>query len=598
MTDIYEQTMESIRSEADQLRTKAESFLSSREDNPLHDAEFMKAITHGLQLKDSCGLFSEEETQLMSEITELQKRAIAFAEIFQQQTLALIREEKEASNYSTRIGTPLEVLREENQRDLQESSALLGEVFTLYSLAKAQGWLRYEELLANDPDRALKEAKEIVSSVTIIETSRLLDSVAVQFPQALHAEVNTENYGGRRTEITPKPFTSNSNTEQIESVKNFIAPLLYHHKKAVALSDNPNDNIDVYIALKARELSSLPATEVPEEEYKSYVTPTVDTVNRFTGKVINSLSKLEHNEMYDVDVKNRRHKRKKKSKKVDTQVLVRYDSDKLAMDIVSISGKPFDKEDEELLNAILTLWENQRKQTQQEVVEVVVTPQILHQRVTGEPNARISKEQYREYIERCIKLDCIKIFINAKEEALAYYGEGSFNDSISDMDILYGSIVNIAIHPAIINGNHVRNAIHIFGFNHSPIYQYAKATGQISSTKKELLPSGVLHKNTENNRIDKYLLYRIEGRKGMGNIILVSSIFEEAEIDLSTFKEPKNKRKRVLSNIEKLMDGYVGTGLITSWKYHSRGRVNKYSIEFFTKRNQKTDTQNGEAVEK
>lgn len=579
-----------ITETAKALRTKMETLYSELPNNPLLDEEQLTILKAGLSLKKEAAIFTAEERAFFDEIDRTDTAARQLLSDLLNEKKQIEKAEERESFYAESFRVlSLSQIMEENASDTEIVGAVISDLLELQALATGIGWERYEALMKKNLRRTLDEAKAIAEELQVVTTVEH-GKLKVKSPAILFINRETDYY-------TAKWVQTLAGNPTFEEAERALKTLLYHHKKALSSSDLEG-SLDLAIALKARALSTMPATEIPEEEYESYTTPTITSIFRYTGKLIRNLPQIEHNEPYYIDVKNRKQRKgKNRNEEVKANVVVSYDTDKLDIDILSIHGKPLDQDDIKLLNAILTLWENKLQETQEETAEIVVTPQILHQRVTNNENARISKEKQREYIERCIKLDCIKIIINAKDEAKAYYGEGSFNDDENELDILYGSILNIAIHPAIINGNRVANAIHIYGFNHNPIYQYAKATGQISHEEKKLLPTGIINKNSEIVSIDEYLRSRIAGRKGMGHIILVTSIFEAAGIDLHTFKEPKNKRKRVLGNIETLMNGYVKTGLISSWKYHSRGRVNKYSIEFFMKREKKNAAENDESLD-
>lgn len=107
------------------------------------------------------------------------------------------------------------------------------------------------------------------------------------------------------------------------------------------------------------------------------------------------------------------------------------------------------------------------------------------------------------------------------------------------------------------------------------LYRHAHALGQVVSFPQKMLETDVAGSNTRTrSAIKNYLARRIGQIKGKGNVsnrILLSKVYEKAEVD------PDNRKQRNAANkyASELLDLWSEKGFITSYRKESQGSSHK-----------------------
>lgn len=565
--------------EVSQLEKEAEQMLTATADD-----EYMSAITSGLQLKTTADLFTKSERNLLGRVEKLQRESFRLLELIQDEALALIKAEREAQGYESRIGEPIEVLRKRNQKDHMEASDIVSRATKLSSIAKANGWNRYTEMLKKNPDRALKEAKAIVDSLNIIEAINPIPNVDTmfQFPQALHAEIETDTYIQRRRYLTPQPFSEMSKAEQTAAVSFMLSPLLYHHRKALEEDIAKTALLNSYIEQKRTLLASEPTTEVDADNFASYLTSSIDTYSFPHDKISNHLTRLIKGETQPLALENRNDK--KKGNEITTNVTLDFDTIENSSELMG-NWQAIDPYDREIINAIFTIWIEKCKRGEIVDGEAITTLQTIYRVLAKDSTGtlRLPKEKESELEERLMKLNSAKLYINADAEVKYYKALGE--ESVKAVLERKGQLMSIVMDKAKINGALVDNVVHIIRLDLSPLYLYAKIKGQIESVPiKKLDAKSVDHnaktivKTAETISVEGYLIRRITAMEHISSTIVIDTILNEVGIYKQNYSNFNKKRSETIKKIENILNGYVRTGYIKSFEFKSKGRVRYYSV--------------------
>ena len=156
------------------------------------------------------------------------------------------------------------------------------------------------------------------------------------------------------------------------------------------------------------------------------------------------------------------------------------------------------------------------------------------------------------------KMSAAKIYLDNSQEVDAKY-----NYQLIHYD---GALLQMERLTAIINGELIENAIHIF--REPVMIAFARGRKQISTVDKNIYATPV-SKTNANIRIEDYLLERIlRARVGSGQRrILFTTIYENAKLDTS------RKRQYAKTTIQKILDHYVKHNLIRQYTIDEEGIV-------------------------
>ena len=541
---------------------------------PYHDEEYLRAITSGLQLKNTADLFTEEERALLGTIEKLQRESFFLLEQIQSEAVALIKAEKEAQGYESRIGEPIEVLRERNQQEHQDASDMVRRASNLASMAKANGWERYEEILTQDPTRALREAQAIIDSMTIIEAIKPLPNVdtTFQFPPALRVEIETDTYLQRVVHMTPLAFSELGKAEQFAIIDTMLSPLLYHHRKALEGNKQNTALLDSYIEQKRILLTSEPAVEVEPEQY---TIPFPDTYFFPKDKISNSLTKLDSGVRTPVALESRAEK--KKGTEITGYVLVNFDgmNEETSIDGVKISAnaekaiEPFEKL---VVNAVFTVWINAMIAGEIQDGVAKTTLHQLYRIMTQNESSDPTEEMLLELKRILGKLATGYMELDVSEEQKHHKGMGDFAGRS-------GAFMQVVVDRKRVHGQ-MTDVVYISRLDLSPLYAYSNITNRIANVPmNQLQLKGTnIKKNKETMVVGDYLLSRIEAIPHISNTIVFDSLLESTGIYEADYKNWKDKKAKTLKKVLDILDGYKRTGLIKDYTINKRGRTKVYSI--------------------
>ena len=550
-----------IKTRAEELHAEAESLYSKLPDNPLLDAERTELLYRGLKLKKESAIFTAEERAFFEKIEEADEEARKILSDLYSEKAQLERAEETDSMYATPIRVlPLSDLMEENASDTEIVTSAITDLMETRNLATGIGWDRYESLLKGNYDRITTEVRAIIKelkSVTLIETAA---GLKITTPNALLIKYETEDYKAETIRMLPEEPT-------IEVVADTLAPLLYHHRKALEESEFSTSLIDTLIASKSKELAKAADMSMDEESLKSILTTSIDTLTFTKDKVSNQLTKLVSGKERKLSLENQ--KDRKKGTEITTLVTLNFDELAEGEDGIK-KLKSLDNMDRVLLDALYSVWVSAEANGELVNGTAVTTLQVLYRIITKNPNSRLDAERELDLIDRLHKLSSAILTINATAESKYYKALATFERS--------GAPVSVVIDRAIINGNVVDNAVYIMGVDKSPLYTYARLKGQIASVPLKQLDTKGRYKTEEMIVIESHLIRRIEALDHISNGILIDSLLEEAGIVPDRYKSFNKKRSETIKKIEDILKGYVVNGYIRKYRIEPKGRLQYYKI--------------------
>ena len=471
--------------------------------------------------------------------------------------------------YVERIGAEdsldLEELKELAQNNIENALKLISEVDEIYlSLCKLAGAIYFREL---DADEILSEVRAVADSFYTLgedigeegfktpKSKRgVITSPAEQSLNIL-ADINTPYITGSPRYIPSKEFFNAPLKKKREELEAVIRPYFEGYQKALEKYNSPRKEAEV------RDIISKLLDRLSDA--KNILTTRPDTFYATIDKVSNQLTLLTPNELWELDVTGERDE--KKGEEVITEVTLTFKDER---DLNNL-----DHIDDELFNVCVTIWETAQQSGAIKDGTVVVSLQTIYQLLTKNFNSRLEdEEREKELADRLLKLNGANLDINAKAESKYYKDLKDFSRQ--------GSMLNIVIDGAVLNGTYVERAVHIIRLDLSPRYAYAKAKKGITSTKIKLLKTQAKSKNDENILMESYIRMRIETAKRQGYELLTSSILEYAGIDFSQYKNPKDKKQRTIKKITDIMNSYKKNGYIKGWRYEQKSRDKYYKIVF------------------
>ena len=557
-----------IKTRAEELHAEAESLYSKLPDNPLLDAERTELLYRGLKLKKESAIFTAEEREFFERIEEADEEARKILSDLYSEKAQLEKAEETDSMYATPIRVlPLSDLMEENASDTEIVTSAITDLMETRNLATGIGWDRYESLLKGNYDRITTEVRAIIKelkSVTLIETAA---GLKITTPNALLIKYETEDYKAEAIRMLPEEPT-------IEVIEDTLAPLLYHHRKALEESGFSTSLMDTLIASKSKELAKAADISMDEEAFKSIYTTSVESYTFTKDLISTDLTTLKKNEQKAL--KQQLHEEGKKGKK-EVTTFVTLGFDELSEENGLENLESLDFIEKELFNSITSVWVSAVNNGDIVDGEATTTLQALYRIMTKNPNSRLDPDKEKELADRLMKLNAANLSINAEEEFGAYPELKKQRARLERRS----SLALISIDQATINGNTVYNAVHIIRLDRTPLYTYAKLKGHLASVPLKLLDTKARNKNNETIAIESYLISRIEAIGRITNEIKIDSLIEKVGIDPNDYKNFKKKRSDVCKKIDELLAGYVSTGYIKKYEFKSKGRVQKYKVVIY-----------------
>ena len=551
-----------ITETAKALRTKLETLYSELPDNPLLDAEQTDIIKRGLKLKKEADIFTDEERAFFYEIDRADSEARQLLSDLIEEKKQIERAEKRDAFYESpmRIFSLSDIL-DENATDMETATAIITDIQELRALSTGIGWGRYEALLHKNYKRITAEIRAIVKelkAVKFVETEHM----KLEFPNAIHIQFETDYYRAESLLLLPEKPTHEETAEM-------LAPLLYHHRKALEESEYSTSLIDTLIRSKSKELAKAADVSIQGDAFSEIFTTSVDTYTFTKDKVSNQLTKLVAGKERKLALESQKDRKKGKGTEITTLVTLNFDELSEGEDGIK-KLKSLDNMDRVLIDALFSVWLSAESNGELINGIAVTTLQVLYRIITKNPNSRLDAAKEQDLIDRLHKLNSAGIKINAKAESKYYEGLTNFERS--------GQLASTVIDRAIINGNTVDNAVYINPIYKNPLYTYAKIKNQIASVPLKQLDTKGRYKTEETIAIESALIRRIEAIGRLSNEILIDNLLEEAGITKESYKNFKKKRSETIKKIEDILKGYVVNGYIKKYSITPRGRLQYYKI--------------------
>lgn len=282
-------------------------------------------------------------------------------------------------------------------------------------------------------------------------------------------------------------------------------------------------------------------TKYPE----NYLTPTDKVSNlAFSNKLTGSLEELAM-------------ERRGSKKQITT--IASIDLDKLDDAVQIRAKKELTAYDREVHDAIVTLFVDGGNE--------FITPQMIYQVMTGNPNAYLNPRQAKAISDSITKFMYSRVIIDASQEAKSY-GFGSFK---YDGNLISGERVT-----AVLNGN-VLECLHIL---RPPIlYEYANKKNQIGRLDIKLLNTPI-NKTEEIIMLQGYLYRRILAMKGgrISKNILYDTVFNQLKVTAANDGALRKKKSKVRGQIKRILDYWEQERFISGYAENKRGQIIYHSI--------------------
>lgn len=209
--------------------------------------------------------------------------------------------------------------------------------------------------------------------------------------------------------------------------------------------------------------------------------------------------------------------------------------------------------DREVHDAIITLYVDGSNE--------YITPQMIYQVMTGNPDAYLNPKQAEAISESITKCMYSKLTIDASEEA-EIYGFDSFK---YDGNLISGERVT-----ATLNGT-VAECLRIL--RPPVLYEYANKKNQIGRFDIKLLNSPI-NKTEEIITLQGYLYRRILSMKGSANLsktIVYDTVYNQIEVTATSDGALRKKKSKVRDQIKKILDYWKQEGFIANYLENKRG---------------------------
>lgn len=197
-----------------------------------------------------------------------------------------------------------------------------------------------------------------------------------------------------------------------------------------------------------------------------------------------------------------------------------------------------------------------------------ITPQMIYQTMTGDPEARLHPKQTEAINNSVTKMMHSYIIIDATREAQAF----GFDNFQYDGSLIPAERVTVTL-----NGNTVVG-IHLLRI--PPLYEYAERKGQIGRADIKLLNSP-LNKTEETAVLQGYLLRRILAIKNphnkQSNHIVYETIYKQLEISAPNDNALRKKKIDVRKKVKAILDYWKKVGFIQGYEEITKGQA-IYSI--------------------
>lgn len=271
-----------------------------------------------------------------------------------------------------------------------------------------------------------------------------------------------------------------------------------------------------------------------------FIAPT-DKVSRllFDGELSKALSSLA--------MENR------KSRKTIT-TLASIDFDDLNGSVEIKGRRELTPYDREVHDAIITLFVDGENE--------YMTPQMIYQVMTGNPDAFLEKKQAEAISNSITKCMYSKVTIDAKEEAKAY----GFDDFKYD-----GNLISSERKTATLNGT-VLECLHVL--RQPVLYELASNKNQIGRLDIKLLNTPI-NKTEEIITLQGYLYRRIlsmKSNKNLSKTIVYSTVYNQLDVTAASDGALRKKKSKVRGQIKKILDYWECEGFILGYCENKKGQ--------------------------
>lgn len=560
------EALQELKIELNELSKRLEDYYGELPDNPFTDEEYMSIIKGGLRLMPTADIFTDEERAFFYQIDEADLDGRQLLSDLIEEKKQIEKAEKNDRFYESPIRLmSLSDIMAENANSIDDVNDIITQIVELKSLATGIGWPRYEALLHKQYRRTMSEIRAIVKELKVVSLLET-DKLKLDFPSGLHIQFETDYYKAESLMMLP-------DAPSFEAVEEMLRVLLYHHKKALIISEYSTSELDTQIKNKCKSLAKSNNVRLDDDISQSVFTPSFDTYTFTKDIVSRELTTLNHKEEKPIP-QELQVPGKKEKQEVTTFVTIAFEE-------LADAGngleklKSLDNIDKALLNAITSVWQSAYNADAIHNGEAVTTLQTLYRIMTKNPNSRLdSPEKEKELVDRLMRLTTTSLIINAEAEFGAYPELKKQRTRLERG----GSLAQIVVDRATVNGNTVYNAVRISNHHRTPLYTYAKLKNQLVSVPLKLLDTKASNKNNETIAIEEYLIDRIEAEKTLANGILIDTILDNVGIHEKDYKNFKKKRSEVVKKIDKLLAGYVSTGYIKKYKFQAGHRRPYYKV--------------------
>jgi len=292
-----------------------------------------------------------------------------------------------------------------------------------------------------------------------------------------------------------------------------------------------------------KELERIIENSVRTKYPDNFITST-DKVSyyAFTGQIMGP-------ELHSLAMENQR-----KSKKQITTI-ASIDYEKLNGAVQIKGRKELTPYDREVHDAIITLYVDGGNE--------YITPQMIYQVMTGNPDAYLEKKQAEAISESITKCLYSRVIIDASEEAKAYGFESFKYD---------GSLISGERVTATLNGN-VLECLHIL--REPVLYEYASKKNQIGRFDIKLLNTPI-NKTEEIITLQGYLYRRILSMKNsnsnMSKTVVYDTLYKQLEIKAASPGALRKKKAKIREQIRRILDYWKQEKFIAGYCENKRGQ--------------------------
>jgi hypothetical protein len=223
---------------------------------------------------------------------------------------------------------------------------------------------------------------------------------------------------------------------------------------------------------------------------------------------------------------------------------------------VQIKGRreltPYDRE---VHDAIITLYVDGGNE--------YITPQMIYQVMTGNPDAYLEKKQAEAISDSITKCMYSRLIIDASEEAKAY----GFDSFKYDGSLISGERVTASLNGTVVECLRILRP--------PVLYEYANKKNQIGRFNIKLLNTPI-NKTEEIITLQGYLYRRILSMKNNSNLsktIVYDTVYNQLDIKAASDGALRKKKAKVRSQVKKILDYWKQEQFIAGYVENKRGQV-------------------------